>query len=174
MHRLVLWLLAALNAILAACSPALDWREFQPEGSGIVAAFPCKPDRHARSVKLEVQTVRMEMLVCSVGEVSFALSFADLDDPARVPAALQELRALAVSNLASPGGETLPLQVPGMTPNPMAARIRLDGRRPDGTAMQEQAAFFVKGLRIYQATVLGKRVPIEAADTFLGSLRLPA
>ena len=174
MHRLALPSLATAVAILAGCSPALDWREFQAEGSGIVASFPCKPDRHVRTVKLEVQTVRMEMLVCSVGEVSYALSFADLDDPARVSDALQELQGLARSNLASEGSESQPLQVPGMTPNPKAARLRVNGRRPDGAAMQEQAAFFVKGLRVYQATVLGKHVSAEAADTFLGGLRLPA
>ena len=61
-----------------------------------------------------------------------------------------------------------------MTPNPQAVRLRLEGVRPDGVAAQEQAAFFAKGLRVYQATVLGKRVPAEAADTFFAGLRLPA
>ena len=39
-----------------------------------------------------------------------------------------------------------------------------------------QAAFFVKGLRLYQATVLGDDdapAAREAADTFFGAIRLP-
>ena len=36
------------RAPAAACTPTLDWREVRPEASGLVALFPCKPDRHAR------------------------------------------------------------------------------------------------------------------------------
>jgi hypothetical protein len=61
-----------------------------------------------------------------------------------------------------------------MTPNAYAARLRLDGRGPDGTGLSEQAGFFVKGLRVYQATVLGKTLPAEVADTFFAGLRLPS
>jgi hypothetical protein len=163
---------AAAALALSACSAQLDWREFQPEGSGLVAAFPCKPDRHVRSVKLAVQPVRMVMLVCSAQEMSFAVSFIDLAEPAKISEALAELQALAASNLAAQRSERFPLAVPGMTPNDKAARLRLEGRQPDGTAMEEQAAFFVKGLRVYQATVLGRRVTADAADTFIGGLRL--
>jgi hypothetical protein len=116
----------------------------------------------------------MEMLVCSVSDVTFALSFADLADPARVAPTLGELQALAAANLGAARAERSELKVPGMTPNPKAARLRLEGSQPSGPMLQEQAAFFAKGLRIYQATVLGKKVPGEAADTFIAGLRLPA
>lgn len=172
MHRFSSLLPVVLLA-LSGCSPALDWREFQPEGSGVVASFPCKPDRHTRTVQLAVQAVRMEMLVCDAAEAKFALSYFDVAEPARVGEALVELQALASGNLGAPRGEAAPLAVPGMTPNPKAMRLRLDGRQPDGTPMQEQAVFFAKGLRVYQATVLGRRVSAEAADVFLGGLRLP-
>lgn len=170
MKRSLPWLAAAL----CACSPALDWREMQAEGSGVVASFPCKPDRHARTVPLAGQPVRMEMLVCSAGGATFGLSFVDVGDPARVSVALAELQRLATQNLSAASPASAPLQVPGMTPNAYAARLRLDGRGPDGTGLSEQAGFFVKGLRVYQATVLGKTVPAEVADTFFAGLRLPS
>lgn len=174
MDRFRLPLATALAATLWACAPSLDWREFQAEGSGIVATFPCKPDRHSRSVALAGQTVRMEMLVCSAGDVTFALSFADLADPGQVSATLAELQALATSNLGAARPDRAELAVPGMTPNPNAARLRLEATQANGTNLQEQAAFFAKGLRVYQATVLGKKVPAEAADTFFAGLRLPS
>jgi hypothetical protein len=164
----------ALVAALWGCAPALDWRELQAEGSGIVARFPCKPDRHVRSVTLAAQAVRMEMLVCSVGELTFALSFADLADPGQVGSTLQELQSLAVSNLGAAPADRVELQVPGMTPNPNAARLRLEAVQPDGKTLQEQASFFAKGLRVYQATVLGRKVPGESADAFFAGLRLPS
>lgn len=170
MKRSLLWVVAAL----CACSPVLDWREMRAEGSGVVAAFPCKPDRHARTVPLAGEAVRMEMLVCSAGGATFALSFVDVGDPARVSATLVELQRLATGNLSASTIVSAPMQVPGMTPSPNAVRLRLEGRGPDGTGLSEQAGFFVRGLRVYQATVLGKSLPAEVADTFFAGLRLPA
>jgi hypothetical protein len=174
MYRFRLPLVTVLAAAQWGCAPTLDWREFQAEGSGIVAAFPCKPDRHSRSVALASQTVRMEMLVCTAGDVTFALSFADLPDPGQVGATLAELQALATSNLGAARAERVESAVPGMTPNPNAARLRLEAKQANGANLHEQAAFFAKGLRVYQATVLGKKVSTEAADTFFAGLRLPS
>ncbi len=164
----------ALAAALSGCAPSLDWREFQAEGSGIVATFPCKPDRHSRNVALATQTVRMEMLVCSAGDVTFALSFADLADPGQVGSTLAELQTLATSNLGAARADRVESRVPGMTPNPNAGRLRLEAIQSNGASLQEQAMFFAKGLRVYQATVLGRKVPAEAADSFFAGLRLPS
>ena len=171
--RLPVMTTTVVLAVLVACSPALDWREFQPEGSGLVASFPCKPDRHARNIDLAVQRVRMELLVCEAGEARFALGYFDVAEPARVSQALIELRRLAAGNLGAKVDAALPAAVPGMTPNDHALRLRLDGRQPDGSVLQEQAVLFTKGLRIYQATVLGRQVSPDAADTFFAALRLP-
>ena len=148
--RLPVMTTTVVLAVLVACSPAFDWREFQPEGSGLVASFPCKPDRHARSIDLAVQRVRMELLVCEAGEARFALGYFDVAEPARVSQALIELRRLAAGNLGAKGDAALPAAVPGMTPNDHALRLRLEGRQPDGSVLQEQAVLFTKGLRIYQ------------------------
>ena len=42
----------SLLAALIACSPTLDWREARPEGSGVAALFPCRPDQHERTVRI--------------------------------------------------------------------------------------------------------------------------
>lgn len=174
MRRLLVPLALAAGLAGTGCSPALDWREFQPEGSGIVATFPCKPDRHSRSVKLAVQTVRIELITCAADDTQFALSYFDLDDPAKVSAALTELQNLAAGNLGASGQQTQRAAVPGMTPNPEAAQVKLEGRQPDGSTLKEEAIFFAKGLRVYQATVLGRQLRPGAAEAFLAGLRLPA
>lgn len=156
----------------SACSPTLNWRELRPEGSGIAASFPCKPDRHARGLVVAGHAVRMEMLVCATGGATYALAFADLPDPAAVAPALADLRARAAVNIAASPGAATPLQVPGMTPNAQAIRVALSGHLPDGAVVQEHAAFFASGLRVYQASVIGSRVGGEAADTFMSALKI--
>jgi hypothetical protein len=61
-----------------------------------------------------------------------------------------------------------------MTPNPLAQRVRVDGRFPDGTQVRQELLFFVKGTVVYQATVLGARVDASAVDTFFEGLKLAA
>ncbi|MCM5678522.1 hypothetical protein M8A51_03135 [Schlegelella sp. S2-27] len=164
---------AALTGVaLAACSPALDWRQVRPEDAGIEALFPCKPLTHARTVPLAGQPTRMMLHACSRGGLTFALTHAELQDPARVTPALGELRAAAAANLDGTERVVGAMQVPGMTPNPQALRLEVQGRRPDGSPLVQQVALFTKGTRVYQASVIGTRLPQEAVDSFFTGLRL--
>ena len=173
----VVWVVS--NA-LGGCSPALDWREFEPEDSGLVVTFPCRPDRHARNVTVAGATVRMDMLVCAAADATYALTFIDVVDPAGVTAALADLRAVAASNLGASASASASASAPGearvrgMTPNPMSARLDLAGQRADGVAVRQQAVFFTKGLRVYQASVVGTPLSDEAVDTFFAGLKLPS
>ena len=157
-----------------ACTPTFDWREIEPEGSGIEATFPCRPDRHQRTVALAGEATPMAMAVCSVAETTFALAFVDVSEPARVGATIAELRAVAVANVGGEPPMVSLRQVRGMTPNPQSAHLKLRGLRPDGTQVRAEAVFFAKGLRVYQATVIGGVLDSEAVDTFLSSLKLPS
>lgn len=163
----------AAAVVAAGCAPALDWRQVQPDGSGLVMMFPCRPASHARRVTLAQSVVRLELHACSTGGATWALAFADLEDPARVGPALEELRAAAAANLGAAAVREAALQVPGATPNPASRRVDLEGRAPDGRRLEERVALFSKGLRVYQAAVLGEHLDLEAADTFFAGLRLP-
>lgn len=135
--------------------------------------FPCKPASHARRVAIAGQTQEMLMWACSADETVYALSFADVKDPARVGAALDELGRAAQSNLQSQSGaQRQPAAVKGMTPHPQAAQWRLSGRLPDGRAVQERVLLFSHGTHVYQATMLGARLDAEAQETFFGALRV--
>jgi hypothetical protein len=167
-------LIAALAAACAAaCSPTLDWREFVPEGTDISVAFPCRPDRHARTVAVAGAKAQMQMLACNAGDATFALAFVDVADPTRVGATLAELRATAASNLQDASPQSVPLQIKGMTPNDQAARLSISGKLLDGAAVQEHAAFFARGLRVYQATVIGAQPAPQVVDTFIAGLKFP-
>ena len=157
--------------LLLGCSPALDWREVRPAGSGISLLFPCKPDSHARRVSLGPDAVRLELHACSAAGSTWALAFADLADPARVGPALSELRAAAATNLAASEPQAMSLKVKGATPNPASGRVQFQGHMPDGRAVNEQMAVFAKGTRVFQAVALGERLDPEAADNFFSSLR---
>ena len=173
MTRPMTWIAALAAACCAACGPTLDWREFVPEGSGVGVAFPCRPHHQNRTVTLAGAKVRMDMLVCAAGDATYALSFVDVADPARVAIVLTELRASAVSNVQGREPRLAPLQIKGMTPNEHALRMSVAGRLPDGAAAHEYAAFFTRGLRIYQATVIGANPAPPAVEPFFAGLRFP-
>ena len=168
------WIAAlAAMACCTACSPVLDWREFVPEGSGLSVSFPCRPDRHARAVIVAGSAAQMDMLVCSAGDATYALSFFDVADPARIGATLAELRAAALRNVEGHEPQRLPLAVKGMTPNEQAQRLSVPGRLPDGAAVHEHAAFFTRGLRVYQATVIGANPASQVVQAFFDGLKFP-
>ena len=164
------WSLIACS--LAACTPALDWRDVRPAGSGAAALFPCQPDRFARSVQLASSTVQMVLVSCTADGATYALSLADLGDPIKASVALAELRTAAARNLGGVPRDSVPMVVPGMTPSPLAERLTVDGQRADGHAVREQAAFFTRGVRVYQASIVGERIDGQAADMFFSGLKL--
>lgn len=158
--------------LVAACAPALDWREVRPDDSGLTMLFPCKPDSHARRVSLGKQQVRLVLHACTAGGSTWALAFADMGDPTLVGEALNELAVAAQKNLGAPHTRALNLKVDGATPNPQSRRVEFVGHMPDGRQVTEQLAVFTKGMRVYQATALGGKLEPEAVDAFFGNLRL--
>jgi hypothetical protein len=164
----------ALVTLMLGCAPALDWRELRPADSGLTVLFPCKPTSHARQVSLGPDAVRLELHACTAAGITWAVAFADTQDPARVGPALAELRTAVAYNLSAASAHPLPLplKVEGATPNPASQRVQFQGRMPDGRAVTEQVAVFAKGTRVFQAVALGEKLDAEAADSFFGSLRL--
>jgi hypothetical protein len=158
---------------LSACSPTLNWRETRPEDSGAVLLFPCKPDRFTRSVMLGGEKVQMALNSCAAGNATYGLSHAQLTDAAHVNPALEAMQAAAAGNLGGAASVLSPLAIPGTTPHPVTQRWAVQGKRADRSAVHQQFAVFTRGLRVYQATIVGTALDTVAADTFFGSLQLP-
>lgn len=163
---------AAWMLLLAGCSPSLDWRDVRPEGTGLVALFPCKPSSHVRKVRLLDTELDLSLHACSADGKTFGVGHADVGDPTRVHAALDALASAAAANIQASEVPENPLAVPGMTPNPRSRRLTLTGVRPDGGAVTMEVAVFSSGTRVYQATVLGTTLDRAAIDTFVEGLRL--
>jgi len=171
-RRAVLSAAVLMLVPMAACAPALDWREVRPQQAHVQALFPCRPSTQSRTVKLAAQSVTLHLHACSAGGQTWALAHADLGDPTLLTAALDELVASAASNLGAKADAGQPLQVPGATPHAGTRRVRIVGQLPDGQAVQEQVVVFTRGTVVYQATALGAVLPEDAAQTFLTSLRV--
>ncbi len=162
--------LAALVVCLGACSPPLDWRDVRPDGTALKLQFPCRPDRQQRTLKLAGVPVRLSLQACSAGGRTWGLGVADVGDPARVEAALGELRAAAAANVGAPVPALEPLSLPGATPHAGAGRARLQGRAPDGTPVHMELAFFARGTLVFQASALGSSPAADPVQIFFGAL----
>ncbi len=165
---------SCLAAVLAACAPALNWRDVRPEGSGAQLLFPCKPDQQERPVALAGPPVRYTLQVCSTADQTWALAHADVVDPGRVAAALAALKAGAAANLGPSGAAASTAQaVPGATPQAGGGRLRLRGQRSDGQPVEMQVLVFARGTRVFQASVAGAALADEAVETYFGSIHFP-
>ena len=165
---------AALACVVAACSPSLDWRQSRPAGSGATLLFPCRPSAVERPVSIAGQTLRLTLHSCSAGGATFSLAVIDVGAAERVAPVLAALREQAAANVSGQATAVTPVVVAGATANLQSGRVRIDGRLLDGRPVVEHAAFFVRGTRLYQATVIGAREPIgpEALDNFFGAIRV--
>ena len=172
---------AALATVLAllscACAPALDWRSMTLAGTPLQVSFPCRPAAMARDLSLVNTPLHWTLTACDASSMTFAVAWADVADPARTTAVLQALARQAGENLRAVPRGALAASVPGMTPNPSAQWLQLQGHSPGGQVLNQQVLLFTHGLRVYQASVLssGAVAGADAASrTFFDALRVQA
>lgn len=147
--------------LLAACQPALNWRESRPGGSGAVGLFPCKPEVDQRKDRGLAQ--------CEAAGKRFALSWADLPDPTQLSGALRAMPQALATKLGRPLPPAQALQVPGMTPLPEAAEYRLAA-----TSGVAYVAVFAHGGRVYQAVMSAGEDDKAAWENFRAGLAIEA
>jgi hypothetical protein len=157
---------------IAACTPALDWRELLVPGAPIRLAFPCKPQTHVRRVVLEGVDTEVTMSVCDAQDMSWALTVVNVGDPRRVAAVMQALRTSAAANLNTSLTSAVEWQVPGATPNALSGQMQLSGKKPDGKVVHESMGLFVSGLQVGMLAVLGPAPTQEPAQPFFASARV--
>lgn len=157
--------------LLVACSPVLDWRDVKLAQTPLRLQLPCRAVAQERSIQLAGQRVQWHLMACSSGELTFGVAWADLGNPLLVSLALQELLAVAGTNMAASIDAAKPLLVPGATPHAASRQALLTGRRSDGQAVQMHLAVFTYGTAVFQVTALGPAVNTEVVGPLMDSLR---
>lgn len=169
----------ALLGLVAACSPALNWRTVPLPEAAITITLPCKPDQASRTVELAGAPVQLAMTGCDADGATLAVSHAALADPSKAGAALAHWRAAVIANLGSGAAASAvdtPYAPAGVLPLPQSVRTVLQGQRQDGNAVSAQAIWFARPVgpqvRLYHAVVYTPRPRPELADTFFAGITL--
>jgi hypothetical protein len=125
--------LLPLLLLLAACSPALDWRNV--EIAGLRTVLPCKPDRAERGLTVGEWPVTVSMAGCEAKGSLFAIS--RMAVPAGVDAAALEAawRSAALIQMRASHSEAL-AAAPTRPQSPDLRIYRAIGQRPDGSPVQ--------------------------------------
>lgn len=184
------WILALY---LAACAPALNWREVKPaDAQGLVAVFPCKAETAVRRLVvpgLEGAAVDLHVLSCQAGGMTWALSHLDAGTPQRLTQALPALDQALWRNLApSPSQQAQrqdlgPTHIKGADAHAASRQWLLKGSRPVSTTRSEPVQVttwtFARGLTAFQASVWKNTtdgallVDDPAAEAFVQGFNFP-
>lgn len=158
---------------LAACSPALDWRESLIEGPGLTAVFPCRPIGQWRDVALAGTVVQMRLQACETAGSTFAVGVVDVGDPARIAGVMAALRESTLGKMpaSSPAAMvTTEWSVAGSTPQAAAGRWQSRGERLDRSALSLDTAVFSRGTWVIQATLITGKPSPDMSESFFGGL----
>ena len=91
--------LLAIPALLAGCSPALDWREVHSTAGNYTIMMPARPVTATRSINLAGTPVDMHMTGSRVGDVTFAVGTATLPTVEAALAVLPAMREKLIQNM---------------------------------------------------------------------------
>lgn len=160
-----------LAALTIGCSPTFDWREVRVESTPLIAMLPCKPDKAAREVPMAGHKVELTVLSCEAGGATFALLFADIGEPSRLGDVLAQWNTATLGNMRSAGGQASPFRPPGALALPQSVQVVAVGKRPDGSKVESQAAYFAHANRVYQAVIYAGQLRPEAVEGFFSGLR---
>lgn len=161
MHIKQLLPVFAAAALLAACSPTYNWRDYTSGDGSFRVMFPAKPATHTRGIDLGGIQVEMTMTAAEVQGTTFAVGTAVAPDAALAQATLPAMRQALLRNIGaadSAAAAGAPLAVDAVGKG-NSGPVRLVGR------------FVAKGPRMYQVIVVGKpdAMPPEQTEQFLTS-----
>jgi hypothetical protein len=161
---------ALCSLAVAACSPTFNWRDVRVEPAGLKAMLPCKPEHGARRLPLGGREVEVAGIGCDTGGATFAILQADIGDPARADDVLAQWNRATLANMKAGPPRTSAFTPRGGTPIPASQRVFAQGRRADGTPVQGEAAYFVRGSRVVQAVVYAPELKPDWVQPFFAGL----
>ncbi len=163
----------ALVASAVACSPALNWRVVPLQE--LVTLLPCKPDHAERKLTLGALDVTLRMSGCEAAGALYAISHVQVADVAQLQATYHVWRQATLAAMQATAVPILPPQPasPAIGHAKMALHPeKLDGKSPDGSAVQAQLLWLTKGRDIYQVAVYGTKLRPEMTELLFSELSL--
>ena len=174
----VLPLAPALIA-LAACTPALNWREVPLPPTSAVALLPCKPDHAERTVPLGGAPTVLSVTGCEAGGATFAVMVAKLPAGRAPDEVLAGWQQATLANMhASAAPQRQAFHPPGGLPLAHAQRLVAAGQQADGRPVAAQAVWTARaaeggGTELLHAVMYAPRPQPAAADAFFAGIRWP-
>lgn len=170
---------AAVSALalglLAACQPALNWRDVRLDNTPLRVQLPCKPDRASRAVAMAGQNLQLHVAGCDAGGATFAVMQADLPQPQLAAVVLAQWRQATLLNMRATSLQDAAFVPTGAYNLPQSLLTQAVGRRPaaaGGAAVQARAVWFSNGAQVFHAVLYADAIEPAVADTFFASLVL--
>jgi hypothetical protein len=174
--RFTSWALCGAGVLgLAACSPALNWREVRFDDNPVRVMLPCKPDRAERTVTLGEAGATLRMMGCEAQGWSFTWSRLDLPSPGQASTATV-MRAWQGASLQALGAD------PVLAGKALAQPVK--GARADWSPIRLSASagghhahwvWWLHAGQAYQLAIYAPRQPAPEAvlQTLLEGIQLP-
>jgi cell wall-associated NlpC family hydrolase len=159
------------GALLGACSPKYNWRDYASPDAPYRVMFPAKPASASRTIELDGKQVSMTMTAADIDGATFAVGSAEAPDEAQARAALPAMMQALLRNIGvSDGQGKFHADASGKT----VGEVDATGKA-NGTPVRLVGRFEARGKRFYQVIVLGKpdAMPPEQVEQFLTSFTLP-
>jgi hypothetical protein len=162
----------AAAALLSACSPKFDWRDYRSPGAPYSVLFPGKPATHTRLINIGEDKVNMQMAAAEIDGVTFAVGSAELPDAEHAQKAIAAMKTAMVKNLNATITSEKEASAAAGGRESKTIEIEAKGSR-NGEPMLLFGRFVAKDKRVYQAIVAGreKHVDKEAVETFMSSFK---
>lgn len=168
--RLLRHLFPAL-LIAAACTPALDWREYRPPDGGFAVLFPQKPGKSERRLATPAGEVMMHMYSVRVEETVLGAGFADFGT-APDAAVLVTMRDALVKNIGGQLAGERPVAAGAYAGIEIVATGTLGAGERSAPA-ELRARLLIRERRYVQLVAAGRRGALAEADIdmFLASFK---
>lgn len=167
-------LVSCLAVLLAACSPALNWRDVQPDDTALTLLLPCKPDVAQQTVPMGGVSTQLTIQGCDAGGATFAVAVADVGSASQVVRALGQWESVTLAGIKANARDARrdPAKIPGAAGSPAPVLVRALGQRADGSAIYSHALYFAHGTQVFQVLMLASTIAPEAEDMFFSNVKL--
>ena len=163
-------------ALLAACSPAFNWRDVQPDNTALSLLLPCKPDVAQQTVPMGGVPTLLSVMGCDAGGSTFAVAVADMGKASALVDVLAQWQRVTLSGIKAGAADNsvqrMPAKVPGAAGTPAPVLVKALGQRADGSAVHSHALYFAHGTQVFQIVMLASTITPDAEDMFFSSVKL--